>query len=63
MIEQNPDFSHSFLLAKQALTELHDAMLEDQFDDAVEAGFRCLADVKLTISAIRAQKEERERIR
>jgi len=45
------------MMAERALKNLHNLMLEGKYDEAVTAGIEAMADVKLTINAIRDMRD------
>ncbi len=57
------DYAHPTMMAENALKELHKAMLERRYEDAIQAGFRALAETRLAIHAIRETipKEARDK--
>lgn len=57
------DYAYHAMMAETALKNLHNKMLDDNFDEAIEAGIQTLADVKLTINAIKHMKEKRHALR
>lgn len=54
------DYAYPCMMAEKALKDLHNAMLENNFEAAAEAGLRALAEVKLTINAIKHAKEKKQ---
>jgi len=57
------DYAYHAMMAETALKKLHNKLLDNDFDEAVEAGIQALADVKLTINAIKHMKEKRHALR
>lgn len=51
------DYAYPCMMAERALKELHNLMLEGKYDEAVLAGIGALADVRLTIQAIKDMRE------
>jgi hypothetical protein len=51
------DYAYPCMMAEKALKNLHAKMLEGKYDEAVTAGIEALADVRLTIQAIRDMQE------
>ena len=54
------DYAYPCMMAEKQLRELHEAMLNKELDKALEHGFQALAEVKLTINAIKHAKEQNE---
>ena len=52
------DYAYPCMMAEKALKELHNAMLEGKHEQAHEAGVRALAEVKLTLNAIKDAQEK-----
>jgi hypothetical protein len=53
------DFSYPYMQAKKALGEMHGAMVERQYDQALEYALQAMAEMKLTYNAILHEKEQR----
>ena len=51
------DYARPTMLAENALNDLHNAMLEKRYDDALEFALQALADIKLVYHAIVVMKE------
>lgn len=51
------DYAYPCMMAEKALKKLHNLMLEGKYAEAAEAGVEALADVRLTIHAIRDMQE------
>lgn len=51
------DYAYPCMLAERALKDLHNRMLEGNYDEAVTAGLMALADVRLTIQAIKDMRD------
>lgn len=47
------DYAHPTMMAENALKELHKAMLDRHYEDAIEAGLQAIAETRLAIHAIR----------
>jgi len=54
------DYAYPCMMAEKALKDLHDAMLLRKYDDALEHGMKALVEVRLTLAAIRHEKEQQE---
>lgn len=54
------DYAYPCMMAENALKELHNAMLENDLEAATEAGLRAMAEVKLTLNAIKHAKEKKQ---
>ena len=52
------DYAYPCMMAEAALKKLHDAMLERKYDEALAAGLDAMVEVKLTLVAIRHEKEK-----
>lgn len=52
------DYAYPCMMAEKALKDLHNAMLEGKHEEATEAGMRALAEVKLTLTAIKDAQEK-----
>lgn len=52
------DYAYPCMMAEKAMKKLHNAMLENKHDAALEAGIEALAEVRLTIQAIKDMKEK-----
>lgn len=52
------DYAYPTMMAEKALKDLHDAMLRRRYEEAIEAGFKAIAEAKLAINAIRHTIEE-----
>lgn len=51
------DYSYPMLMAQKALKDAHDAVLEKDFDKAIEHAMVALAETKLTLNAIKEMQE------
>lgn len=54
------DYAHPTMMAEKALKEMHWAMLDNDFDKALEFGMAALVETKLAVNAIKHQKEMRD---
>lgn len=52
------DYAHPCMMAEKALKDLHEAMLMKQYDAAIEHAMKALVEVKMTLNAIRHEKEQ-----
>lgn len=52
------DYAHPTMMAENALKELHKAMLERRYENAIQAGIRALAETRLAIQAVRHTMEK-----
>jgi hypothetical protein len=52
------DYAYPCMMAEKALKELHQAMLNNDYDAALEHALTAMAEAKLTYNAIRAAKEQ-----
>lgn len=55
------DYAYPCMMAEKALKELHQHMLAGDYAQALEAGDTAMADIKLTIIAIKDMKEKAKR--
>lgn len=62
-IQRVIDYAYPTMMAEAHLKKLHNMMLDNDFDGAVEAGIQTLADVKLAINAIKHMKEQQYALR
>jgi len=62
-IQRVIDYAYPTMMAEASMKKLHNMMLEDNYDGAVEAGIQAIADIKLAINAIKHMKEERHALR
>lgn len=51
------DYAYPCMMAERALKDLHNLMLEGKHDEAITAGINALAEVRLTIQAIKDMRE------
>lgn len=47
------DYAHPTMMAENALKDLHKAMLDRRYEEAIEKGFLAIAESRLAIHAIR----------
>jgi len=52
------DYAYPCLMAEKYLKELHNAVLKGNYDAAIEFGLQAMVEVKITINAIRHEKEK-----
>lgn len=56
------DYSYPTMMAERSLKELHNAMLENRYDDAMMACLNTIVEVRLAVAAIKEmQRVEEER--
>ena len=53
----NLDYAYPTMMAERSLQDLHDAMLENRYDDALLAGLNAIVEVRLAIAAIKDMKD------
>jgi len=53
------DYAHPCMMAERAMKDLHEAMLLRQYDAALEHGMNALVEIRLTLAAIRHEKEQK----
>lgn len=51
------DYSYPMLMAHKALKDAHEAVLKKDFDAAVEQVMTAMAEVKLTLNAVKEMRE------
>lgn len=51
------DYAYPCMMAEKALKQVHNAMLNKDFDTAVEAGIQALVETKLMVLAIKDMKD------
>ena len=51
------DYAYPCMMAEKALKELHQAMLDNDYDAALEHALAAMAETKLAYNAIRHTKE------
>lgn len=52
------DYAYPAMKAERGLKTLHEAALERDYDRAIEVGMLALADLKLTVNALKVMKEK-----
>ena len=52
------DYAHPTMMAEKALKDLHNAMLDGKYAEAVEFGMTALVETKLAINAIKHTMEK-----
>ena len=57
------DYAYPTMMTEASLKKLHNRMLEDDFDAAIEAGIQAATDLKIAINAIKHMKETRYALR
>ena len=50
------DYAYPCMKTEKSLKNLHNAAIENRFDDAIECGLLAMADLKLTINALKEMK-------
>jgi hypothetical protein len=56
------DYAYPCMMAEKALKELHDKMLDRDYDTALDLAMKALVEVKMTYNSIKHMKEvENER--
>lgn len=56
------DYSYPTMMAERSLKELHNAMLENRYDDAMMACLNAIVEVRLALASIKdMQRVEEER--
>lgn len=53
------DYAHPTMMAENALKDLHNAMLEKRYDDAIEHGYRAMVETRLALVAIKNEMEKK----
>jgi len=56
------DYAHPAMMAEKALKEMHWAMLDNDFDKAMEFALSAMAETKLAYHAIKIQKERADEL-
>jgi hypothetical protein len=51
------DYAYPCMMAEKALKNLHNLMLEGKYEAAMDAAMEAMADVKLTLNAIKDMQE------
>ncbi len=57
------DYAYPCMMAEKGLRKVHDAMLDNDFDVAIEAAIQTLVDTKLMVNAIKDMKDMNEKLR
>jgi hypothetical protein len=57
------DYSEPYMAAKHLLQNVHDSMLEDDYDGAISAAFNALVEVRMINVAILEAKEKKDALR
>lgn len=57
------DYAYPCMMAEKALKELHNAMLNKDFDLAIDAAHAALVETKMTLNSIVLMKEKEDAIR
>lgn len=57
------DYAYPCMMAEKGLRKVHDAMLENNFDVAIETAIQTLVDTKLMVNAIKDMKDMNEKLR
>ena len=52
------DYAYPCMMAEKALKDLHEAMLRKHYDAAIEHAMKAMVEVKMTLNAIRHEKEQ-----
>lgn len=55
--DQAIDFAKPYMDAKNALANMHEAMVNRDYDYALQSALDVIADVRIAIAAIRHEKE------
>ena len=51
------DYAYPCMMAERALKDAHDAMLDREYDKAIEHTLEAMVEVKLMLNAIKEMKE------
>ena len=51
------DYAYPCMMAEKALKQVHTAMLDKDFDTAIEAAIQALVETKLMVNAIKDMKD------
>ena len=57
------DYSEPYLAARKLLQDVHDAMLEQDYDSALSAAFHALVEVRMVHVAILDERERQNALR
>jgi hypothetical protein len=52
------DFSYPYMQAKKAIGDMHDAMIERDYEKALEGAIQAMTEMKLAYNAIMHEKEQ-----
>lgn len=58
--QQVLDYAYPCMKAERGLKNLHEAAIDRRLDAAIECGLLALADIKLTINALKDMKEKED---
>ena len=53
------DYAYPCMMAEKALKALHEAMLANDYEKAIEEGLAAIAETKLCLNAIKDMKQRR----
>ena len=53
----NLDYAYPCMMAEKSLRDLHNAMLERRYAEALLAGENAIADIRIALAAIRDERE------
>jgi hypothetical protein len=53
------DYAYPCMMAEKALNALHEAMLANDYEKAIEEGLAAIAETKLCLNAIKDMKQRR----
>lgn len=56
------DYAYPCMMAEKALKEVHQAMLSQDYDAAIEAAHRVLVEAKMTLNSIVLMKEKEDAV-
>lgn len=57
------DYAYPAMMAEHAMKNLHSMALKQNYDRAIEAGVEALAEMSMTISALKQMKEKQNALR
>lgn len=63
MTDKFVDYAYPCMMTEKALKQLHEAMLRKDYDNAIEHGFKAVAEARLTLVAIKHMKEQKDALR
>jgi competence transcription factor ComK len=52
------DYAHPAMMAEKAMKDLHEAMLEKKYDQALEFARKAQVEIKMTYNAILHEKDQ-----